>query len=199
MSEGGAGPILDVEALAEALEQLHLATGALVQAVPSFSRDGWDVVPPSEPASAPPGASPQTSSAHQVPVPKVGPPFRFRPPPSPPVLEPPLEVAPPESLVLCSSLARAVRASRALRAWNAGISAGNVLRGASSCMDKTPDLVVRNRVYIVLRHSSGSPPATYLTFSAFKAAVGQLDWHCVCHGFPTEGEARAYCAGASRP
>ena len=45
----------------------------------------------------------------------------------------------------------------------------------------------------VLKHSSGRPPATYLTYSSFKAAVGQLDRECACHDFFMGGKARAYC------
>ena len=178
MSEGRPSGSLDIEALAEALEQLHVATGALVQAVPALTREGWDFVSEEPSSSTSQPATSRTFRAPQVSTPKVGAPYRFRPCPPAPVPDTPLLVAPVEALALCVSLPKAVRAARALRTWNADISAGNVLKGLSSCVDRTPDLAVRSRLYVVLQHSSGQPPALYLTYSAFKAAVGALepDW-----------------------
>ena len=170
-----------------------------MRAVPALTREGWDFVSEEPSSSTSQPATSHTPRAPQVSIPKVGAPYRFRPCPPAPVPDTPLLVAPSEALCLCVSLPKAVRAARALRAWNAGISAGNVLKGLSSRVDRTPDLAVRSRLYVVLQHSSGQPPALYLTYPAFKAAVGALEPDCVCHGFPTEGEARAYCAGASRP
>ena len=105
-----------------------------------------------------------------------------------------------DCIPLCSSLSVSCRADRARRAFSAGQSAALVLSGERACPDPTPPISVRNRVYVVLRHHSGAPPACYLSFSSFKRAVGHLPGSTtVCHGFPTEGEARCFCHGAARP
>ena len=100
---------------------------------------------------------------------------------------------------LCSSLSAAVRESRARRAWNAGLSASLVLGGETNYVDATPKLDIKNRLYVVLRHPGGEPPAVYSTFAAFKRAVGHLPGsQTVCHGFPTEEEARLFCLAAGQ-
>ena len=48
------------------------------------------------------------------------------------------------------------------------------------------------------RNASGSPPGFYRTFSDFKAATGPLRPGTVCHGWPTEGEARVYAWAAGQ-
>ena len=69
MSEGR--PSSNLEASAAALEQLHLATGALVQAVPSLAREGWAPEPTSQSdVGTSQGSTSQTPSAPQVKVPR---------------------------------------------------------------------------------------------------------------------------------
>ena len=100
---------------------------------------------------------------------------------------------------LCSSLSAAVRESRARRAWNAGLSASLVLGGETNYVDATPKLDIKNRLYVVLRHPGGEPPAVYSTFAAFERAVGHLPGsQTVCHGFPTEEETRLLCLAAGQ-
>ena len=98
---------------------------------------------------------------------------------------------------LCSSLGPSVREQRAARAWAAGRCAARVLAGEINYVDATPKLEIRSRLYVVLRHSSGKPPAVYRDFASFKKEVGHLPGSStVCHGFPTEGEARVFCVAA---
>ena len=83
------------------------------------------------------------------------------------------------------------------RAWTAGLEAGKVLRGEVDCVPPTPELLVKSRVYIVLCTPSSWQPRFFRNFSEFKAYTGKLRHGTVCHGFPTEGEARVYCRAAS--
>ena len=109
---------------------------------------------------------------------------------------------PGEALFLVSSLRREDRASRANRAWQAGLQAGAVLRGDQRYPDATPPLAVRSRVYICLRLRGDRTVRFFTSFGRFKLYVGSLERSdTVCHGFPTEGESRVYAraAGARFP
>ena len=122
-------------------------------------------------------------------------PLRFRPATPAPASC----VVPAECLHLCSSLATAVRLERAQRAWDAGVAAGRLLSGEIDCVPPTPEITVKSRIYVVLRNPRGSAPAVYHAFSAYKRAVGALLSGSVCHGFPTQKEARTYCKGSGCP
>ena len=65
-------------------------------------------------------------------------------------------------------------------------------------VEPTPTITIKNRCYLVLRNASGSPPGFYRNFSDFKAATGPLRPGTVCHGWPTEAEARVYAWGAGQ-
>ena len=59
MSDCSPKASLDLEALSEALEHLHIATRSLARAVgPTFCRDDWIVVPSSRPTTPPPQGHP---------------------------------------------------------------------------------------------------------------------------------------------
>ena len=183
---------LDLDALSEALQQLHIATGVLSRALPAASRnshDEWEVVDSEPPALAPPGpVDPPSGSSPTS--------RRFSPGYPSTSATPTL---PADCLFLCSTLGAAVRQPRAQRAWTAGLEAGKVLRGEIDCVPPTPELLVKSRVYIVLCTPSSWQPRFFRNFSEFKAYTGKLRHGTVCHGFPTEGEARVYCRAASVP
>ena len=187
MSEGAASGTVDIESLSRAVAQLHLATSNLAQALERpASSDGWVVVDdvPGSPPRIPKDPTPEPKdSAVASPAPK----FRFRPPPS--QASRPLSFQ--DCVHLCSSLGPSVREQRAARAWAAGRCAARVLAGEINYVDATPKLEIRSRLYVVLRHSSGKPPAVYRDFASFKRESST-----VCHGFPTEGEARVFCVAA---
>ena len=196
MSERASASSVDIDSLTRAVAQLHLATGNLAQALERpASSDGWVVV--DDTPSTPPGTSKDPNPdlkqhAAASPAPK----FRFRPPP----VQASRPLAFQDCVHLCSSLGLAVREQRAARAWAAGRSASRVLSGELDFVDATPKLEIRSRLYVVLRHSSGKPPAVYRDFSSFKREVGHLPGSStVCHGFPTEGEARVFCVAAGCP
>ena len=117
------------------------------------------------------GPAPSLPSSSISRVGLVEQPFRFRKAPSP---VPVSTEVPAECLHLCDSLASSVRAFRAQRAWCAGLSARQVLSGDSDCVEPTPRIEVRARVYVVLRNPRDLSPRVYHSFGAFKAAVGKL-------------------------
>ena len=107
---------------------------------------------------------------------------------------------PEDVLFLARSLPLASREARAVRAWKAGFWAGEVLAGRLDYPDASERIAVRSTVYAVLRCDALPGPAAFHGFRAFKSAVGALEHsNTVCHGFPTEGEARIFCAGANVP
>ena len=86
---------------------------------------------------------------------------------------------------------------RIKRAWRAGQWAGATIEKRVSSPNRTPTIGLPNRVYVVLRSSNRSSPAIFNSSRAFFQEVGDLATsEAVCHGFASEGEARAYCAGA---
>ena len=85
--------------------------------------------------------------------------------------------------------ALSVKTSRTPRALSPAF-AGRVLRSETDCVEPTP------RIDICTGPGSG----VYHSFTEFNAAVGPLEGRlAVCHGFPTEGEARTYCKAAACP
>ena len=100
-------------------------------------------------------------------------------------------------------LARHIRAcnlsaeDRISRAWQAGVQAGDKIRGVRDFVDSQPRLSVPNRVYCILQTSAGVAPQVHHSFAAYKAVPGVLQGpKSVSHAFPSEAEARAYFAGA---
>ena len=71
-----------------------------------------------------------------------------------------------------------------------------MLRGEQDVVSPTPDLSIKSRCYIVLCTATDSRTFFFRSFSSFKAHAGRLSPGTVCHGFPTEGEARVYARGA---
>eukprot|EP00435_Cladocopium_sp_Y103_P027906 s3468_g6.t3 len=86
---------------------------------------------------------------------------------------------------------------RIRRAWRAGQWAGAAKRGRVSSPNRTPAIGIPNRVYIILQSERRSTPAAFFTSRSFFEEVGDLaQSRAICHGFGSEGEARACCAGA---
>ena len=88
-------------------------------------------------------------------------------------------------------------ADRIRRAWKAGQWAAAVLSGQVGSPNRTPTIPLGNRFYLVLRSETRTEPALFTSSREFFAEVGDISGtDTLCHGFPSESEARAYCAGA---
>ena len=75
-----------------------------------------------------------------------------------------------------------------------------VLSGRLDFLDASEKIATRSTVYVVLRCPALPSARAFRGFRAFKSSVGAIEHtDAVCHGFPTEGEARIYCAGAGVP
>ena len=86
---------------------------------------------------------------------------------------------------------------RVRRAWKAGQWAGAVLQGRVGSPNRTPQLDLRPRYYVVLRNSQGPSPVVFSSSNSYWRSIGRLrDSDTISHSFPSETEARAYCAGA---
>ena len=62
--------------------------------------------------------------------------------------------------------------------------------------DRTPQLDLRNRFYIVLRAPGLESPQLFSNFSAYRNCVRDHTGGSVSHGFPSQAECRIYCAAA---
>ena len=86
---------------------------------------------------------------------------------------------------------------RVKRAWLAGQWGRAVLDGRAPSPNRTPQLGVRARVYVVLKAEGLVRPAIYKTAKSYWAVVGELETSSsVSHAFPSEQEARVYLQGA---
>ena len=84
-----------------------------------------------------------------------------------------------------------------MRAWEAGLQAGAVLRGEFEVPNATPPLAIRNRFYVVLWCRGIAEVRVFTSFGPFKQYTGPLERSkTVCHGFPTEGESRVFVRAA---
>ena len=179
-------------------EDLAAAIRGLTQAISQLSvqapDEGWELVAsphprtPRDPNPQPSSGYPSSPAGAQT-LRTLSPTASQEPDAPPPVSS--------EALFFVRSLGKADREPRATRAWEAGYYAGLVLQGKRGAVPATPPITVRSNVYILLRSPSGAPPAAFRSFRAFSAATGRIAGATfVCHGFPTEGEARCYCLGA---
>ena len=89
------------------------------------------------------------------------------------------------------------------RALRAGLSARRKLTGGFFAGTSAPGLPFQNRIYVVLRGIDQSVAGWTEEYSIFTSHCvvpgGQLHPDCVCHGFPSQAEAEAYCIGAGEP
>ena len=90
--------------------------------------------------------------------------------------------------------------SRIKRAFLAGQWAGAVLAGRAGSPNRSEQLALRPRVYVVLRAAGLVAPTVVFSSADFFRIVGNLQTSdSVSHSFPSETEARAYCEGAGVP
>lgn len=83
------------------------------------------------------------------------------------------------------------------RAWLAGRWAGAVVAGRASSPNRTEQLAVRSRVYIILRAPGLESPKVVHSSADYFRVVGRLhDSSSLSHSFPSETEARIYCEAA---
>ena len=86
---------------------------------------------------------------------------------------------------------------RIKRAYLAGQWAKARIQERVQSPNRTPTIELANRTYVVLRSSRSSSPQIFSTSKSFFEEVGDLSNPVnVCHGFPSEAEARAYILGA---
>ena len=86
---------------------------------------------------------------------------------------------------------------RIRRAYRAGQWAGAVLEGRCGFPNRSEQLQLRPRYYVVLRAENLLRPTVVTSSAEYFAVVGRLqDSGSLSHSFPSETEARAYCAGA---
>ena len=98
-----------------------------------------------------------------------------------------------------SRLAGTVESSerRIRRAYRAGQWARAVLSGRVGSPNRSEQLPLRPRFYVILRADSISTPTVVTTSAAYRGIVGDLrNSSSLSHSFPSETEARAYCEGA---
>ena len=89
--------------------------------------------------------------------------------------------------------------SRLRRAWRAGQWARATLEGRIHSPNRTEQLDLRSRIYVVLRTDSSDTPRAFSTPHSYFRCIGRLaNSGSVSHAFPSEAEARAYCEGAHR-
>lgn len=109
-----------------------------------------------------------------------------------------IPVCPPHIVAGCSRLAESefTSTARAKRAFEAGFWARLVVQGKLDTPRATPNISHRPAVYIILRASGIDRPTRVANASDLHRVTGKLSQETVCHGFPSQAEAKAYCAGA---
>ena len=98
---------------------------------------------------------------------------------------------------LSGSSSRLSGADRLRRAWRAGQWAQATRSSQVASPNRTPAIDLPNRVYVVLWSPQRPTPIVLYTSRDFFAEVGDLDnSEAICHGFPSQLEARVYLAAA---
>lgn len=88
-------------------------------------------------------------------------------------------------------------AQRIQRAWTAGCWAGAVKQQRIGTPDRTIAIELSNRFYVVIQCRGLDCPRVFSTYRAFNRAAGQLSGtNTICHGFPTDFEARVFLEAA---
>eukprot|EP00435_Cladocopium_sp_Y103_P033300 s905_g8.t1 len=86
---------------------------------------------------------------------------------------------------------------RVRRAWLAGQWASAVVAGRIHSPNRSPQLDLRPRYYVVLRAPSLEKPAIFKSARSYWAVVGDFQTSsAISHAFPSEQEAKVYLAGA---
>ena len=86
------------------------------------------------------------------------------------------------------------------RALRAGLAARNKLDGAGT-FERSPDIGLSNRIYVILRGTPGAEPCIYHSARVYYQTVrlpraNQFHPRNVSHAFPSRVEAEAYVLGA---
>ena len=88
-------------------------------------------------------------------------------------------------------------ADRVRRAWLAGQWGKAVLLGRAASPNRTPQIGIRSRFYVVLRADSISKPTIFKSARSYWDTVGELSTSTsISHSFPSEQEAKVYLSGA---
>ena len=108
------------------------------------------------------------------------------------------EPCPGRFFLLGSRLGGSVDLARARiqRAWTAGEWARAVLAGRVGSPNRSPQLSLPPRIYVVLRSPDLPGPVCFRTSGAYRAALGGRHGDSISHSFPSEAEARVYCDSA---
>lgn len=86
---------------------------------------------------------------------------------------------------------------RARRAWEGGQWAKLVLTGHVAKPKLSWDIDLSPTVYVVLRAPGVSTPTRVGTYTELHRLVGRLaETDAICHGFPSQAEAKIYCEAA---
>ena len=86
---------------------------------------------------------------------------------------------------------------RVKRAWTAGQWAGAVLAGRIPTPNRTPQIDLQPRFYVVLKASGLGKATVFRSARSYWQLVGELEGSTsVSHSFPSEQEALVYLAGA---
>lgn len=107
-------------------------------------------------------------------------------------------VCPQRHLDSASLLGRGISdgRERVQRAWTAGNWAKAVLRGRAGSPNRTPQLSLQPRFYVVLRAEGVETPACFRSSRSYWSALGGAHGSSISHSFPSETEARIYCEAA---
>eukprot|EP00435_Cladocopium_sp_Y103_P038955 s2642_g10.t1 len=85
---------------------------------------------------------------------------------------------------------------RIQRAWEAGLWAKATLSGKIPKPRPTPQIGLRNQIYVVLRAPGLSHPVAVSTAAEYYQILPRFTPDSVSHSFPSIGEAKAYCLAA---
>lgn len=88
-------------------------------------------------------------------------------------------------------------AGRIERAWKAGQWAKAVIAGRAQSPNRTPQIDLRPRYYVILKSDRVPEPVCYQSSGSYWRVIGSLQGSTsVSHSWPSEAEARTYCSGA---
>lgn len=109
-----------------------------------------------------------------------------------------IPVVPDFAVQLCSSLRGGTFTAyqRASRAWEIGYWARFVLEERVEKPRPSKPLDLSNSCYVVLKAEGFETPLLCLRASDYRAVVGQFQPGTLSHGFPSQSEAKVYCAAA---
>lgn len=164
-----------VAALTEAVERLTIVGGPSQLGSSSYSA----VSEPRAPASVAPSSVQSSSTIYND-------------------LALEIPVVPDFAVQLCSALRGGSLTSyqRASRAWEIGYWARFVLEERLQKPRPSQPVDLANSCYIILKADGYQTPLLCLRAADYRAVVGQFRPGTLSHGFPSQSEAKVYCAAA---